>query len=104
MIQPKMAEQQYTIVNFCHQYFSQVIVERFGLFSRFGFMHVVATNLALWVRTIIWESANEWIHHIYREDAKAGLLRGGADGVVASRPSSSDFVLDSPIALGLRSG
>ena len=39
---------------------------RFGLFARFGFMHLVATNLALWIRTVIWESANEWIHHIYR--------------------------------------
>ena len=36
------------------------------MFARFGFMHLVATNLALWIRTVIWESANEWIHHIYR--------------------------------------
>ena len=46
---------------------STVIVERFGLFARFGFIHLVATNLALWVRTVIWESANEWIHHVYTE-------------------------------------
>jgi hypothetical protein len=32
---------------------------------RFGFIHLVATNLSLWVRTIIWESASEWIHHVY---------------------------------------
>ena len=45
---------------------SQVIVEKFGMFARFGFMHLVATNLSLWIRTVIWESANEWIHHIHR--------------------------------------
>lgn len=77
-------------------------MERFGLMSRFGFMHVVATNLALWVRTIIWESANEWIHHIYRHKAAAVqfLSDGSGDGVVAS----STRLSDSPIALGLRSG
>ena len=79
-----------------------MIVERFGLMSRFGFMHVVATNLALWVRTIIWESANEWIHHIYRHKAHVQFLVDGpaGDGVVAS----STRLADSPIALGLRSG
>ena len=46
---------------------STVIVERFGLFARFGFIHLVATNLALWIRIVIWESANEWIHHVYTE-------------------------------------
>lgn len=47
-------------------WYFQVIVEKFGMFARFGFMHLVATNLSLWIRTVIWESANEWIHHIHR--------------------------------------
>ena len=42
-------------------------MERFGLFARFGFIHLVATNLALWIRIVIWESANEWIHHVYTD-------------------------------------
>ena len=54
---------------------STVIVERFGLFARFGFIHLVATNLALWVRTVVWESANEWIHHVYTESIN-GLNNG----------------------------
>ncbi|RXG53097.1 hypothetical protein Avbf_16149, partial [Armadillidium vulgare] len=36
-----------------------VIVEKFGQIARFGFMHLVATNLALWVRMVVWESAND---------------------------------------------
>ncbi len=84
---------------------SQVIVERFGLVARFGFMHLVATNLALWVRTIIWESANEWIHHIYRHKMASAVTSGLGGGLesgglaeVASKP-----LLDGPVALGLRS-
>ncbi|KAB7507247.1 Otopetrin-1 [Armadillidium nasatum] len=38
---------------------SEVIVEKFGQIARFGFMHLVATNLALWVRMVVWESAND---------------------------------------------
>ena len=80
---------------------STVIVERFGLFARFGFMHLVATNLALWVRTIIWESANEWIHHIYKD--KGGidepLSLAGETGVGIAPFDGSN----GPLALGLRS-
>ncbi|XP_027846765.2 proton channel OtopLc-like isoform X2 [Aphis gossypii] len=44
---------------------SQVLVERFGLAARFGFMHLAATNIALWVRLVIWESGIEWIYFIH---------------------------------------
>ncbi|TRY73226.1 hypothetical protein TCAL_15772 [Tigriopus californicus] len=33
-----------------------------GLFARFGFITSWQPNLCLWIRTIIWESATEWIH------------------------------------------
>ncbi|XP_059078966.1 proton channel OtopLc-like [Tigriopus californicus] len=79
---------------------SQVIVERFGLFARFGFMHLVATNLCLWIRTIIWESANEWIHHIYRDNEQNRLLLTGGGDVFAS----STKIRETPLALGLRAG
>ena len=97
----------------------QVIVERFGLFARFGFMHLVATNLALWVRTIIWESANEWIHAVYQHNkaaaaaGAAGVGGGGGYGTLSSLLVNSDGVtrtavppvaVDAPLALGLRSG
>jgi len=70
---------------------STVIVERFGLFARFGFMHLVATNLALWVRTVIWESANEWIHHVYSHS----IAQVGLNGDVIRVP-------DTPVAIGNR--
>lgn len=44
---------------------SQVLVERFGFAARFGFMHLAATNLALWVRLIVWESGNEWTYFVH---------------------------------------
>ncbi|XP_040570686.1 proton channel OtopLc isoform X1 [Lepeophtheirus salmonis] len=72
---------------------SQVIVERFGFFARFGFMHLLATNVALWVRTIIWESANDWIHYIYYQ--QYGIKQTGG---VSRMPNFS------PVALSLREG
>ncbi|KAG8222033.1 hypothetical protein J437_LFUL003953 [Ladona fulva] len=50
---------------------SQVVVERFGLAARFGFMHLVGTNLALWVRLIVWETGLEWTYFIH-------LAQGGS--------------------------
>ncbi|KAK9497805.1 hypothetical protein O3M35_003727 [Rhynocoris fuscipes] len=44
---------------------SQVVVEKFGYIARFGFMHLASTNLALWIRLIIWESGLEFVYYIY---------------------------------------
>ncbi|ROT73175.1 hypothetical protein C7M84_008403 [Penaeus vannamei] len=33
---------------------SEVIVEKFGQVARFGFMHLVATNVAIWIRMVVW--------------------------------------------------
>lgn len=46
---------------------SEVIVEKFGQVARFGFMHLVATNIAIWIRMVVWESANDWIKVNYKE-------------------------------------
>ena len=64
-------------------------------------MHLVATNLALWVRTIILESANEWIHHIYRDKAgvEDSLALVGESGVGITSIDGNT----GPLALGLRS-
>ena len=43
------------------------MVEKFGLLARFGFMHLIATNVSLWVRTVVWESANEWLHYLHHQ-------------------------------------
>ncbi|XP_071527937.1 LOW QUALITY PROTEIN: uncharacterized protein [Panulirus ornatus] len=44
---------------------SEVIVEKFGQVARFGFMHLVATNVAIWIRMVVWESAIVWIEDTY---------------------------------------
>ncbi len=83
------------------------MVERFGLAARFGFVHLVATNLSLWVRTVIWESANDWIHHVYRvQSRRSGFLgaAGGNDDVlVAAADGATRRLEELPVALGLRS-
>ena len=77
-------------------------------------MHLVATNLALWVRTIIWESANEWIHAVYQHNRQnpgaSGLGFGPLSALIASpdggvtRTAVPPAAADAPLALGLRSG
>ncbi|KAF7988254.1 hypothetical protein HCN44_007786 [Aphidius gifuensis] len=44
---------------------SQVLVEKFGLAARFGFTHLAATNIAVWVRLVIWDSAQEWTYFVH---------------------------------------
>ncbi|XP_020300781.1 uncharacterized protein LOC109864202 isoform X2 [Pseudomyrmex gracilis] len=44
---------------------SQVLVERFGLAARFGFTHLAATNVAVWARLVIWDSAQEWTYFVH---------------------------------------
>lgn len=40
-------------------------MERFGLAARFGFTHLAATNIAVWVRLVIWDSAQEWTYFVH---------------------------------------
>jgi hypothetical protein len=40
-------------------------VERFGLAARFGFTHLAATNIAVWMRLVIWDSAQEWTYFVH---------------------------------------
>lgn len=40
-------------------------MEKFGLVARFGFMHLAATNIALWIKLIILETGLEWIYFVY---------------------------------------
>ncbi|XP_043199848.1 proton channel OtopLc-like isoform X2 [Amphibalanus amphitrite] len=44
---------------------SEVVVEKFGQMARFGFIHLVATNLSVWFRMVIWDSAHEWVHFVH---------------------------------------
>ncbi|EZA59070.1 Otopetrin-3 [Ooceraea biroi] len=42
-----------------------VLHERFGLAARFGFTHLAATNVAVWARLVIWDSAQEWTYFVH---------------------------------------
>lgn len=64
-------------------------MERFGLVARFGFMHLAATNLALWARLVVWESGNEWTYFVYLAQA-AGVV---------PRSSSYDAAVPTPLQL-----
>lgn len=39
--------------------FSQLNIHRFKVVARFGLMHVVATNLCVWVRTLVFETLKD---------------------------------------------
>lgn len=60
-------------------------MEKFGLLARFGFMHLIATNVSLWIRTVVWESANEWLHYLHHQQLHKGAAGGIAGGPVAQR-------------------
>ena len=66
---------------------SEVLVEKFGLLARFGFMHLIATNVSLWIRTVVWESANEWLHYLHHQHLHSGLAHsaGSYSAIVASQ-------------------
>ncbi|XP_076179599.1 proton channel OtopLc isoform X1 [Ptiloglossa arizonensis] len=80
---------------------SQVLVERFGLAARFGFIHLAATNIAVWIRMVIWDSAQEWTYFVHL--AQRGLhnsasplnLRGFPESLIRhSRDLMDRSVLD----------
>ncbi|KAH0558049.1 hypothetical protein KQX54_014072 [Cotesia glomerata] len=63
---------------------SQVLVERFGLAARFGFIHLAATNIAVWARLVIWDSALEWTYFVHLaqrgQDQTSSLSLKGLSG------------------------
>lgn len=60
---------------------AQVLVEKFGLAARFGFTHLAATNIAVWARLVIWDSAQEWTYHVH-------VAQRGPIGAPAQSPLS----------------
>jgi hypothetical protein len=49
-------------------FFFQLNIHRFKVFARFGLMHVMATNICVWIRTLVLESLKE-ITNYYTERA-----------------------------------
>lgn len=55
--------------------FPQLNIHRFKVIARFGLMHVVATNICVWIRTLVLESIKE-ITQLHRNQGRteAGIL------------------------------
>lgn len=54
---------------------SQLNIHRFKVIARFGLMHVVATNLCVWIRTLVLESLKEITqYHKKLGQVQAGIL------------------------------
>ncbi|XKL64915.1 hypothetical protein PGB90_005001 [Kerria lacca] len=68
---------------------SQVLVEKFGLIARFGFMHLAATNIALWIKLIVIETGLEWIYFVYLAQ----------NNVISSITTSYDNDVPTPLQL-----
>lgn len=43
----------------CDELFFQLNIHRFKVIARFGLMHVMATNICVWIRTLVLESLKE---------------------------------------------
>lgn len=41
------------------------MVNSFSWFRHFALMHLVATNLAIWIRIMLWESAKDWLDAVH---------------------------------------
>ncbi|XP_076176096.1 proton channel otopetrin-like a isoform X2 [Ptiloglossa arizonensis] len=67
------------IFTFMQMYFifmnSRLNIHRFKVIARFGLMHVVATNLCVWIRTLVLESIKEIAkHHQKMGQFETGIL------------------------------
>ena len=50
-----------------------MVIKKHKAFVRFGLVHVVATNICVWILTIILETSEEW-----KEEMEEGGEEGGA--------------------------
>ncbi|XP_014476225.1 PREDICTED: uncharacterized protein LOC106745269 isoform X2 [Dinoponera quadriceps] len=76
---------------------SQVLVERFGLAARFGFTHLAATNIAVWTRLVIWDSAQEWTYfvHLAQHEQETSVSPLNLRGFPGSLTRQSRDLIDS---------
>ncbi|XP_066245324.1 proton channel OtopLc isoform X14 [Euwallacea similis] len=84
------------IFTFMQMYFifmnSRLNIHRFKVVARFGLMHVVATNLCVWIRTLVLEYIKEiTIYHRDLLNATAIVPTEIAPFAVAEEPELNDF-------------
>ncbi|XP_046741877.1 proton channel OtopLc isoform X3 [Diprion similis] len=86
------------IFTFMQMYFifmnSRLNIHRFKVVARFGLMHVVATNLCVWIRTLVLESLKEITQYHQRiGQEEAGVLGTEPRDVAQLREAPLDSVL-----------
>ncbi|XP_018349219.1 PREDICTED: uncharacterized protein LOC108752685 [Trachymyrmex septentrionalis] len=79
---------------------SQVLVERFGLAARFGFTHLAATNVAVWARLVIWDTAQEWTYfvHLAQHEQQTSVSPLSLRGFPGSLTRQSRDLIDDSVA------
>lgn len=58
-----------TTNNNCFVYNFQLNIHRFKVLARFGLMHICATNICVWIRTLVLESLKEITIYYQRRQA-----------------------------------
>ncbi|XP_076677082.1 proton channel otopetrin-like a isoform X3 [Andrena cerasifolii] len=97
------------IFTFMQMYFifmnSRLNIHRFKVIARFGLMHVVATNLCVWIRTLVLESIKEITkHHQKMGQFEAGILESikqhsmrNAGAILGTAPRDVVLLREAPL-------
>ncbi|XP_034171210.1 proton channel otopetrin-like a isoform X2 [Osmia lignaria lignaria] len=97
------------IFTFMQMYFifmnSRLNIHRFKVIARFGLMHVVATNLCVWIRTLVLESIKEITkHHQKMGQLEAGILESikqhsmrNAGAILGTAPRDVALLREAPL-------
>ncbi|KAK1131072.1 hypothetical protein K0M31_017369 [Melipona bicolor] len=97
------------IFTFMQMYFifmnSRLNIHRFKVIARFGLMHVVATNLCVWIRTLVLESIKEITkHHQKMGQFEAGILESikqhsmkNAGAILGTAPRDVALLREAPL-------
>ncbi|KAL6265579.1 hypothetical protein P5V15_002375 [Pogonomyrmex californicus] len=103
------------IFTFMQMYFifmnSRLNIHRFKVIARFGLMHVVATNLCVWIRTLVLESLKEITqYHKKLGQVQAGILESikqhsmrNAGAILGTEPRDIAQLREAPLTASTRS-
>uniref|UniRef100_A0A1B6EAI9 Otopetrin n=1 Tax=Clastoptera arizonana TaxID=38151 RepID=A0A1B6EAI9_9HEMI len=60
---------------------SRLNIHRFKVIARFGLMHIVATNLCVWIRTLVLESRKEITGYLQKHNASQAIIEPTSSGI-----------------------
>lgn len=83
----------------------QLNIHKFKVIARFGLMHCLATNVCVWVRTLVRESLKEINGHYHHYDNKATVMAAAvAADAAAAIVASADHLKHTATATAIKSG